>query len=354
MAKRRFKSQLFEVEDPLSAIELYYQKGFTDGLPIIPPTEERVWEMLEYSGRDPQEVLGLMPPKRNAATVEKVAINAVMAGCLPAYMPVVLTAVEAILDPAFNLHAVASSTKGAAPLLIVNGPAVKELGFNAGPSVFGPGFRANATVGRAIRLIMRNIGGAIPGEMDRGTLGHPGRYSYCIAEDEAASPWEPLHVERGFPREMSCVTVFAGEGPHQVGDHISRSAEGILDTIAEAMSVIAVYTTLTRTGEILVILCPEHVETIASDGWSKTDIKRFLFERARRSADELRKKGRLKGAEGMVDERGMVPVVPSSEDIYVIVAGGAAGRFSAFIPYWAGKEASKMVTKAVGICRECE
>jgi len=196
--------------------EIWFDKGVTDGLPVVPPTRERVERMLAGSGRPRDELLGTMPPNYGRLTVEKAAINAVLAGCRPEYLPVVVAAAESACDPAFNLHGVATSTHFAAPLIVVNGPIRTRIGLNSAFGVFGPGYRANATIGRALRLLMINVGGARPGEISMSTFGHPGRYTYCIAENEEASPWPPFHASRGFPAEVSTVTLFAGEGPHGI------------------------------------------------------------------------------------------------------------------------------------------
>ena len=203
----------FEFHSLEDAVEFIYAQGWTDGLPIVPPTSLAIQRMLDYLGRDSEEVVGVVPPKNGAATIEKIAINCVMAGCRPEYGPVVIAALEAMLEPAFNLYGVQGTTHCCAPLVIVSGPVVKELEFNYRENVFGGGSRANATVGRAIRLILWNIGSGYPGKVDMATLGHPGKYTYCIAEDPEQNPWEPLHVERGLEAGESGVTVLACESP---------------------------------------------------------------------------------------------------------------------------------------------
>jgi hypothetical protein len=195
-------------DETVDAIEFIYAQGWTDGLPVVPPTVEKVRAMVERSGRTADELIAELPPKGGKATVEKIATNAVMAGCLPAYMPVILTALEAMLEPHFNLRGVLYSTHLVTPLLILHGPLVQELGVNCGHNVFGLGWRANATIGQAVQLTLVNIGAAVPGVLDKATFGHPGKYTYCIAENEAASRWEPLHVERGLQRQDSTVTVY--------------------------------------------------------------------------------------------------------------------------------------------------
>src|SRR6266852_2951714 len=207
---------------PMDDLESWIDKGVTDGLPVVPPTRERVERMLAGSTRAREELIGEVAPNYGRATAEKVAINAVMAGCRPDYLPVVLAAVEAACEPAFNLHGMSTSTHFSAPLIVVNGPIRERIGLNCSFGVFGPGYRANATIGRALRLVMINVGGAKPGETSMSTFGHPGRYTYCIAENEEASPWRPYHASHGCPEGSSAVTLFAGEAPHGISDHASR------------------------------------------------------------------------------------------------------------------------------------
>ena len=218
------------------AVEAYFERGWTDGLPVVPATAEAIRPFLAVAGLEPGDIVLTEATRRRSISAEKVAINAVMAGCRPEYMPVLLAALEAMADPAFTLHGAITSTGGSATLVVVNGPIRQRLGFNAGGNVFGPGWRANATLGRAIRLITLNCLGAQPGLLDRSTQGHPGKYSYCIAELEEANPWEPLHVTRGLPRETSAVTVFAAEGPHNVLSHYGETAEAVVVALADAMA----------------------------------------------------------------------------------------------------------------------
>src|SRR2546426_6657089 len=218
------------VADWVGGVETYFERGWSDGLPVVPATEDAVWRFLEAVGLEPSDVVLTEPVRRRTITAEKVAINAVLAGCQPEDMPVLIAALEAMADPAFTLHGSITSTGGSATLLVVNGPIRHEIGLNSGANVFGPGWRANATIGRAIRLITLNCLGALPGVLDKSTQGHPGKYTYCIAEHEDASPWEPLHVERGFARASSVVTVFAAEGPHNVLTHYGETADAIIVT----------------------------------------------------------------------------------------------------------------------------
>jgi len=336
-------------------IELWFEKGVTDGLPVVPPTRGRVERMLAAGGgRAREELIGTVPPNHGRAIVEKIAINAVMAGCKPEYFPVVLAAVEAACDPVFNLHGQSATTHFAAPLIIVNGPIRKAIGLICGTGVFGPGFRANATIGRALRLVMINLGGARPGEISMSTFGHPGRYTYCIGEYEEVSPWGPLHVERGFRAAESAVTLFSGEAPHGISDHASRSAAQLVASIGWSMAGIWNHKTFPVYGHTLLVIGPEHARTIADEGWSKKDIKQFLFDTIRRSYREL-----VPGPDGAEGTRlrfdpfarapdELVPKFPSPEEIMIVVAGGTAGRFSVAIPGWlGGKHGSQPVTKPI-------
>jgi hypothetical protein len=315
-------------------IDPYYQeRGWTDGLPIVPPTAAAVGEFLLWTDRDPRDVVAILPPRQGEATVERIATNAVMAGCRPEYFPVVLTAIEALADPLFNLDSIQATTHPVAPLLIVNGPIASEIGVNAGYNAFGQGFHANATIGRAMRLVLMNVGGGVPGTGDRATQGSPAKFAYCVAENEAQNPWEPLHVEAGLPREVSTVTVFGCEGPHNIQDHYSHTGVGVLRTIAGAMGE-AGSNNLLGAGWPLLSLGPEHAATIARDGFSKQQVKEFLFEHARfplaRLGAEYRE-AQIKRRRVVDAPDTLVPIVRSPEDISVIVVGGA-GKHSSWQP----------------------
>ena len=246
------------------AVEAYFERGWTDGLPVVPATPESIRPFLAAIGREPGDIVLTEATRRRSISAEKIAINAVMAGCRPEYMSVLLAALEAMADPAFTLHGAITSTGGSATLVVVNGPIRQRLGFNAGGNVFGPGWRANATLGRAIRLITLNCLGAQPGLLDRSTQGHPGKYSYCIAELEEANPWDPLHVTRGLPRDTSAVTVFAAEGPHNVLSHYGETAEAVVVALADALAGLG----SVSPGESFIVLAPEHVQILARDGWN--------------------------------------------------------------------------------------
>ena len=326
------------------AIEFCFQQGWTDGLPVVPPTAELVGAMLGGARLDPKQEIGFVAHRGVSITAEKVAINAVMAGCKREYMPVVVAAIEAIADPRWSYHGPGTSTAGAGVLMIVNGPVARELDVNAGDNLFGPGWRANLTIGRAVRLVMRNVCGSMPGALDRGTLGHPGKLSYVIAENEAESPWTPLHVERGFRAEQSTVTVMAAEAPHQFYNQLSNTAEGILTTLCDDMRI---------SGNVMgqphyaIVLAGEHMRTIAKDGWGKKDIRRFVFEQTQNTHAHLKRTARMSGPIDPGDEAKLRPLIASPDDILVVAAGGRAGAFSAYIPGWSSSRSSQAVTKEV-------
>lgn len=340
MTQPKLASKRFEARDALEAIEMYYEKGWTDGLPVVPPTEDRILAFLEACGRRPDEVVGTIPARNRVLTAEKVAINAIMAGCLPSYAPVVMAAVQALTTDRFNLHGCTTSTGGSAPLAIVSGPIIKKLGLNSGGNVFGPGCRANATIGRSLRLVLMNLCGSTPGILDRSTLGHPGKYSYCIAENEEASPWEPLAVDKGFSEGTSTLSLTASEAPHYASNASSYEPQGILNTLADVMSALGNF----ADSDWVVVIGPEHAGVIRRHGWSRADVRSYLVERCARSKADLKRCGRRKGEILPGDDQEMVPLLSSPEKITVLVAGGGPGVFSAAIPPWAGGGSSRMVT----------
>jgi hypothetical protein len=337
-------SKRFSARDDADAVDMAFDRGWSDGLPIVPPTEARVRAMLEGAKLDPTRQIGFVRDRAVSITAEKVAINAVMAGCRPEYLPVVVAAVEGIADPRWSYHGPGTSTGGAAVLMIVNGPIARELDINAGDNLFGPGWRANLTIGRAVRLVMRNVCGSLPGLLDRGTLGHPGKLSYVIAENEAESPWTPLHVERGFRPEQSAVTVIASDGPHQFYNQLSPTAEGVLTTCADDMRISG---NVMGQSTYVVCLAGEHMETIARDGWDKKRMRQFLFEHTHNSHAHLKRTGRMAGEVVPGDDTRMRSLVASPDDILVVAAGGRAGAFSCYIPGWGSAKNSQAVTKEI-------
>lgn len=326
----------------MSAIELFFENGWTDGLPIVPPTPERVIDMLASVSLPVDTVIGAIPERGRVFTLEMIAINAVLAGCLPAYFPVVVSAVHAMCQPSFGLHGPTASTHGAGLLIIVNGPIVQAIGLNAGANVFGPGHRANATIGRAIRLLLHNVGGAK--EFDRATLGHPGKFSYCIAELE--TEWIPLHVQRGYDADVSTVTVFAAEGPNQMNNHSALQPENILRTLADRMSGLGTFNMGGQT-EMAIVLCPEHYRSLHTSGWTKASVQSFLATHAVRPLADLKRGGYVEAPIFPEDETHLIRAVQSAEDLLLVVAGGEAGRFSACIPGWFGASISKSITTSI-------
>ena len=316
----------------------FVKRNWCDGLPIVSPTPERVRAMIAAVALDPRHVLGVMPPLWREASIEKLAVNSVMAGCDPAYFPAIVAAVKALLEPAFNLYGVQATTHPVAPLAIVSGPMASAIGIHTGSGCFGPGFRANATIGRAIRLILLNVGGAWPGRHDMATQGSPAKFSYAIAERDDVAPWPSLRERLGFSPEQSIVTMFGGEAPHNVNDHVSTTAAGILNNVSDVAATLGSNVGWYMSqSQLLVVLGPEHALTIAEDGLTPADVQRFVFEHARIPLGRLK----LGGMWGMhdwplwmqkvTDEQVPLPMVPSPEDIYVVVAGGS-GKHSCVVP----------------------
>lgn len=337
---------LDDAEDPVE----YCFRVFKDALPVVPPTRERVEKMIRASGRDRREIVARIPPCYGPATVEKIAANAVMAGCLPEMMRVLIPLTRAVADERFNAHGVQATTHFAAPLIIVNGPVRGELNFHSRQNVFSNVARANSTLGRALQLILLNLGGARPDAIDMSALGNPGKFSYCIAENEEENPWDPLHVDNGFARDQSAVTLFAGEAPHGVSEHNARTARGVLKAISYALATVWSYRTC-MSSEALVVLGPEHVHTIHRDGFSKHNMRDFLFENTGiplRCYDDEPGEGVAQRAlykQISIDGEPCYQKFRAPESIKIVVAGGTAGKFSAVVGSWsAGPRGSQMVT----------
>jgi hypothetical protein len=309
-------------------LEEMFERGWTDGLPVIPPTAERVEAML--GGRDGEESLGLVPPAMGEATLARVAACAVLAGCRPAYFPVVAAAARAVLDPAFNLHGQAVTTQPAGQLVVVNGPVREAIGLNSGMGALGPGFRANLTIGRAVRLLVSLTGGAMPGAMDRATLGQMGKLGFCVAEDEEGSPWEPLHVERGFEPGRSVVTVIGCDAPLSVSDHRSRTPEDLAYILAWAAASAWSTNWWPLAEPSVYVICPEHAQMFRAAGWTKQRLREFMFDAVRKPAGLLLR-GETTPAVHAADPGTLVPKWASPEAIVLLVAGGEAGRYSAVL-----------------------
>lgn len=338
-------------------------QGLDDGLPVVPPTEARVLRMLEGTQRAASDVVAHVPPNLAPATVEKIAINAVMAGCRPEYLPVVIAATEAACTDQFNLHGVLATTYFVSPVIVVNGPIRRAIDLNCGRNVFGQGFRANATIGRALQLVVRNIGGGKPGGVDMSTLGQPGKFSCCVGELEEASCWEPFHVERGFAADVSTVTVFAGEAPRAIRDQLSRTAPSLGASMGMCLQTMA-HPKLAHVGEALLVVCPEHIRIFERDGYTKADLRARIQETTARPLRDLLpnadcQKGMtmravpnaLLGSDGQPTAEGLdtpLSKFQQDADILVMVAGGTAGKFSAFLGGWANGAAGSMaVTREI-------
>ncbi len=341
---RSRRVDLAELEDPFEAM---FDRGWTDGLPVVPPTEARVTRMLEGTDRAPDEVVAVVPPDLAECTVEKVAVNAVMAGCRPEYLPVVLTALEAACTSQFNMHGLLATTFFSGPVLVVNGPIRHRIGMNAGVNVLGQGNRANATIGRALQLVVRNVGGGKPGGVDRATMGSPGKLGWCFAELEEGSPLSPLSVARGVEPGVDAVTLFAGHGPQAIIDQKSRDAESLARTFAVCLRSVG-HPKLPLKIDAMLVISPEHGRVLADDGWDRGRLEARLAELLTLDSDEL-----LAGADGItegVPEAFGGMQLPKFRDggLLICHAGGEAGLFSAIIGGWVnGDEGSDPVTREI-------
>lgn len=315
------------------SVELLEKYGWGDGLPIIAPTPERVDETLAETDLSPDEIVAVLAPRFGEASVRAIATNAVMAGCSPKLMPVLITAIRAMARKEINLMGVNATTHPTAPLAIVHGKIVKELGFNSARGAFGPGNRANATLGRAIRFILLHIAGANDG--DASTQGQPSKYTYCVAENEDDSPWENYAQHLGVTAP-SALTLFFGENPHNFHDMESEAPENILDKAASVMATLGCNNACISSAEFFICLCPEHAQTIAAAGWGRKEVQEYLYQKARRSAKELRQQFHLRVWQDWMEEspdEEFLPVTDSPENIAIVVVGGA-GKHSCVIPSW--------------------
>jgi hypothetical protein len=309
-------------------MEEMFERGWTDGLPVVPPTRQRVDAML--GGADGSVSLGLVPPSMGEATLERVAACAVLAGCRPAYFPVVVAAAKAMLDPAFNLHGQAVTTQPAGQLIVVNGPIRRAIGMNSGMGALGPGSRANLTIGRAARLLVTLLGGAMPGTLDRATLGHMGKVGFCVAEDEETSPWQPLHIERGFKADQSVVTVIGSDAPQSISDHRSRTPQDLAYILAWAAASTWSTNWWPLAEPSVFVLCPEHAEMFRAAGWTKQQLREFMYDAVHKPASQLRR-GETTPIVSAADPAADIPKWASPDSIVLLVAGGEAGRYSAVL-----------------------
>ncbi|MEM7405482.1 MAG: hypothetical protein AAF458_09340 [Pseudomonadota bacterium] len=342
-------SRTYDVDDIFAAQELYHSNGWTDGLPVVPPTSETVGACLDWAGMPPDQLVGIEPVRERPITAEKLAINAVMAGCLPMHFPVVVAAWTAMLEKDFLLHGASASTGGSAVLLVLNGPIRQEIGTSGGFNALGSSDRATSVIGRALRLTLINQLDVRPGEIDRSTFGHPGKFSYCIAEDEEGTEWNSLAEERGVPKEISAVTVMAAGAPRQIMNEWTTEPEEILETFAaEIRANMRGYSIWP--GNYAVVIPPQLREHLQSAGWSKSDVAQCIFERARIHRREWANVGKGK----VVRDRGDTeyPAMESPDQLMVIAAGGPAGGFGMVIPPWLGHK-SHAVTLPIGACVDC-
>jgi hypothetical protein len=322
--------------DPAALRREFARRGWSDGLPVIPPTPDRVEAMLEYTDRDPLDVIGVISPRQGEATVEAIAIAAVLAGCEPQMLPVLIAAVEGMTRDAFNISGVNATTHPCTVMVLVNGPIAREVGIHSSSGCFGPTFEANATIGRAMRLLQLNIGGASPGHGDRSTQGTPAKFSFCAAENEAESPWPPFQTTRGFSAEDSTVTVYACEAPHNIEDHGSNTGLGVMQTVVGSMGQAGSNNILSR-GDTLLALCPEHAGLLSNDGWTRRQMQEYIFEHARfpasRVSDELlyHFNERIDPDHATFERDSMLPIAENVESVHVIVAGGP-GKHSSWMP----------------------
>ena len=342
------RARRIELADLDDEMEAMFDRGFTDGLPVVPPTEERVMRMLTGTTRAPDEVVAMVPPDLVEVPVEKIAINAVMAGCRPEYLPWVIAAVEAICTDEFNIHGVLATTMPVGPVIVCNGPGTKAIGMNAAGNALGQGNRANLTIGRAVQLVVRNVGGGRPGEVDRATHGNPGKISFCFAELEDGSPFSPLAESLGAPAEADALTAFAGEGPRCIVDQLARDPESLANTFAACLRTLH-NPKLVLGFDVILVVGPEHARVFAEAGWDRDRLLDELHARLQLSGEDL-----VRGAHGIaegVPEHLRSATLPKFRPggILIVHAGGGAGLFSAMIGGWAnGEVGSKPVTRLVG------
>jgi hypothetical protein len=343
----RLHSRRVEISPLEDEAEAMFDRGWTDGLPVVAPTEGRVLAMLRGTTRDPSEIVAVVPPDLVECTAEKAAINAVLAGCRPEYLPVVLAALDAACTDDFNAHGVLATTMPVGPIVIVNGPVRRRIGMNAGVNVLGQGNRANSTIGRALQLAIRNVGGGRPGSVDRATQGNPGKVGFCFAEDEEGSPWEPLHVSRGFDGGASTVTLFAGEGPRGIVDQLSRDPESLARSFAACLRTVQ-HPKLPVVYDAVLVVSPEHGRVFREAGWSRAQLLTRLDELLQLPGDEI-----VRGAGGITEgvrEEFANTTLPKfrPDGILVVHAGGSAGLFSTIIAGWVnGSAGSRPVTREV-------
>ena len=337
--------ELAEAEDIMEAC---YDRGWSDGLPVVPPIPLRVMRMLNGSARDAAEIVGKVPPDNAPCTIEKIAINAVMAGCKPEYFPVVIASVEAALQDRFCMHGLLCTTYFSSPVMVVNGPITKQIGMNSGVNALGQGNRANATIGRALQLIIRNVGGGVPGGIDRANMGNPGKYTYCFAEDESDENWGSLSMDRGFGRKDSVISLFAGDGLQPVLDQQSRTPHSLAKSMAMSLRSVA-HTKLFGIADAILVVCPEHRRVFREGDWSKEDLRKALHEELVTPGAEIIR-GANDIAEGMpTNFKDKVLNKFRDDGLHIVTTGGTAGMFSAIIGGWvaSGERGSQLTSQKI-------
>ena len=345
-----FASREIEIGADDDPAEIAYDRGWTDGLPVVPPTDLRIARMLSGTTRGPDEVLGLIPPNLVECTVEKAAINAVMAGCRPEYFPVVLAVIEAALKPEFSMHGLLATLWFSGPVIIVNGPVSKRIGMNWAGNALGQGNRANATIGRAFQLLIRNVGGGRPREIDRSVFGNPGKYTFCFPEDETDPDWVPLNVARGHAPGTSTVTLFHGDGVQGIADQKSRDPESLARSLAMGLCGVT-HPKLVEYSNAILALSPDHYTIFKDEGWGRAEIEAALREALRRPGRDL-----IEGAQGVgagIDPSRAEEMVHKFREggLLVVRAGGRGGLFSAIIGGWTGQRRHtevQIVSKEIG------
>jgi hypothetical protein len=344
--KNELQAREVELASSEDELEACFDRGWSDGLPVVPPTALRVIRMLKGSDRSASEIIGNIPPDNVPCSIEKVAINAVLAGCKPEYFPVVLAAVEAALQDKFCMHGLLCTTYFSAPVVIVNGPIANAIGMNSGINALGQGNRANATIGRALQLLIRNVGGGLPGGIDRATMGNPGKYSYCFAEDESDADWPTLAQDRGFDRNESVVSLFAGEGLQGIVDQQSRTPESLARSLAASLRTVA-HSKLFGMADAILLVSPEHRRVFKEGGWTKADLRAALYNNLMTPGEEI-----MRGADGIAEgmpERFKDKILNKFRDdgLHIVTLGGTAGMFSAIIGGWvaSGERGSQLVSQ---------
>lgn len=346
--KQQLQSRSVELAEAEDIMEACFERGWSDGLPVVPPTALRVMRMLNGSDRDAAEIIGKVPPDNAPCSIEKIAINAVMAGCKPEYFPVVIASVEAALQDRFCMHGLLCTTYFSGPVLIVNGPVTKQIGMNSGINALGQGNRANATIGRALQLIVRNVGGGVPGGIDRAAMGNPGKYTYCFAEDESDNNWASLAMDCGFERAESVVSLFAGDGLQPILDQQSRTPESLAKSMAASLRSVA-HTKLFGMADAVLVVCPEHRRVFREGGWSKEDLRKTLYKELETPGAEV-VRGADDIAEGMPAKFAEKTLNKFRQDgLHIVTTGGTAGMFSAIIGGWvaSGERGSQLTSQKI-------